>query len=69
MGVMRVKPNEICVVPRGIRFAVDIDGTDPVRGYICEVFGVHFRIPDLGPIGMLHCRRSVHNWFWLHLDL
>eukprot|EP00127_Corallochytrium_limacisporum_P004547 Clim_evm17s167 gene=Clim_evmTU17s167 len=49
MGKLVVKPNEICVIPRGIRFAVDVDG--PARGYILEVFGSDFRIPDLGPIG------------------
>eukprot|EP01134_Creolimax_fragrantissima_P003529 CFRG3529T1 len=51
MGIMCVAPNEICVIPRGIRFAVEIENHKPVRGYICEVFGVHFKIPDLGPIG------------------
>jgi len=25
--------------------------TEPIRGYICEVFKGHFKIPDLGPIG------------------
>lgn len=49
---MRVQPNEICVVQRGIRFTVELEEEKaPVRGYICEVFGVHFKIPDLGPIG------------------
>ncbi|KNC80161.1 homogentisate 1,2-dioxygenase [Sphaeroforma arctica JP610] len=51
VGVMRVPPNEICVVPRGVRFAVEIDDEKLVRGYVCEVFGVHYKIPDLGPIG------------------
>jgi homogentisate 1,2-dioxygenase len=38
------------VIQRGIRFSIDpVDGSS--RGYICEVFGGHFRIPDLGPIG------------------
>ncbi|XP_076269677.1 homogentisate 1,2-dioxygenase isoform X1 [Rhynchophorus ferrugineus] len=48
-GKMEVAPNEICVVPQGIRFSVDI--TVPSRGYILEVFGRHFTLPDLGPIG------------------
>lgn len=34
---------------RGIRFKVEIDG--PSRGYILEVYGRHFTLPDLGPIG------------------
>lgn len=48
-GVMRVAPREICVVQRGMRFSVAVDG--PSRGYICEVFEKHFVLPDLGPIG------------------
>eukprot|EP01136_Pigoraptor_vietnamica_P024409 Opistho-1_new@77439 len=48
-GIMEVGPNEICVVQRGIRFSVSVDG--PARGYICEVYSSHFRIPDKGPIG------------------
>jgi len=49
MGKMKVAPNEICVIQRGIRFSVDISG--PSRGYVLEVFNNHFIIPDLGPIG------------------
>eukprot|EP01137_Pigoraptor_chileana_P015072 Opistho-2@70538 len=48
-GIMEVAPNEICVVQRGIRFSVAVDG--PSRGYICEVYSGHFRLPDRGPIG------------------
>ena len=50
LGNIMVDSGEICVIPRGIKFAVDsIDG--PARGYICENYGSPFRIPDLGPIG------------------
>ena len=50
LGNMHVAPGEICVIPRGIKFAVDVlEGQ--ARGYICENYGAHFRIPDLGPIG------------------
>nr|XP_018666819.1 homogentisate 1,2-dioxygenase-like [Ciona intestinalis]XP_026689574.1 homogentisate 1,2-dioxygenase-like [Ciona intestinalis]XP_026689575.1 homogentisate 1,2-dioxygenase-like [Ciona intestinalis] len=48
-GLMDVAPNEICVIQQGMRFSVDVSG--PSRGYILEVFGVHFQLPDLGPIG------------------
>uniref|UniRef100_A0A182RCC3 Homogentisate 1,2-dioxygenase n=1 Tax=Anopheles funestus TaxID=62324 RepID=A0A182RCC3_ANOFN len=48
-GRMYVKPNEICVIPQGIRFSVALEG--PSRGYILEVYDGHFRLPDLGPIG------------------
>ncbi|KAL4624877.1 homogentisate 1,2-dioxygenase [Arapaima gigas] len=48
-GKMMVEPNEICVVQQGMRFSVDVFGE--TRGYVLEVFGVHFELPDLGPIG------------------
>ncbi|XP_050004702.1 homogentisate 1,2-dioxygenase isoform X1 [Alexandromys fortis] len=34
---------------RGMRFSVDV--FEETRGYILEVYGVHFELPDLGPIG------------------
>ena len=50
MGVLDVEPQEIAVIPRGVRFRVELpDG--PSRGYLCENFGAHLRLPDLGPIG------------------
>ena len=49
-GVLEVEPQEIAVIPRGVRFAVALpDGT--ARGYVCENFGAPLRLPDLGPIG------------------
>jgi len=50
LGVIDAEPHEIVVIPRGVRFRVELlDGT--ARGYICENFGAAFRLPDLGPIG------------------
>jgi homogentisate 1,2-dioxygenase len=50
LGRMVIEPCEIAVVPRGVRFRVELpDGSG--RGYICENFGVPFRLPELGPIG------------------
>jgi homogentisate 1,2-dioxygenase len=50
LGRLGVAPGEIAVVPRGIRFRVDlVDG--PARGYACESYGPAFRLPELGPIG------------------
>ncbi|MEO6227732.1 MAG: homogentisate 1,2-dioxygenase [Thermomonas sp.] len=50
LGVLDIEPQEIAVIPRGIRFRVELpDG--PSRGYICENFGAFMRLPDLGPIG------------------
>ena len=48
-GKFLVEPLEIIVIPAGIRFAVFVDG--PTRGYILEVYGTHFELPNLGPIG------------------
>ena len=49
-GVLEVAPGEICVIPRGIRFRVELLD-DSARGYICENYGPHLRLPELGPIG------------------
>ena len=49
LGILDVAPGEICVVPRGMKMRVDLEG--PSRGYICENYGLTFRLPDLGPIG------------------
>ena len=50
LGVLHVEPCEIAVIPRGVRFRVELpDGN--ARGYICENFGALFRLPDLGPLG------------------
>jgi len=49
-GTIEATPGEIAVVPRGVRFRVELpDGK--ARGYVCENFGALFRPPDLGPIG------------------
>ncbi|MBB3225905.1 homogentisate 1,2-dioxygenase [Luteibacter sp. Sphag1AF] len=50
LGVLDVAPLEIAVIPRGIRFRVELtDGT--ARGYVAENFGAPMHLPDLGPIG------------------
>lgn len=47
---MVVSPGEICVIQCGMRFSVAmVDGT--ARGYMLEVYGSHFVLPDLGPVG------------------
>ncbi|NIM02453.1 MAG: homogentisate 1,2-dioxygenase, partial [Acidobacteria bacterium] len=49
-GVLVVSPGEICVMPRGMKYRVDlIDG--PARGYICENYGTYLELPERGPIG------------------
>lgn len=49
-GVITAKPGEIVVIPRGIKFQVKLS-QDKARGYICENFGLAFRLPELGVIG------------------
>jgi len=49
LGVLKVAPGEIAVVPRGVKIRVEVEGA--VRGYICENYGLPFRLPELGPIG------------------
>jgi homogentisate 1,2-dioxygenase len=49
-GMLRAEPGQVALVPRGVRFAVDVpDGT--ARGYVCENYGRPFQLPELGPIG------------------
>lgn len=50
LGVLDVEPQEIALIPRGIRFRVTLPDGD-ARGYVCENFGALFKLPDLGPIG------------------
>ncbi len=50
MGVIEAEPQEIVVLPRGMRFRVELLD-DSAAGYVCENFGALLRIPDLGPIG------------------
>jgi homogentisate 1,2-dioxygenase len=50
LGLLEIGPQEIAVIPRGLRFRVELlDGQ--ARGYVCENFGAPLRLPDLGPIG------------------
>jgi homogentisate 1,2-dioxygenase len=76
LGVIEVIPGEVCCLPRGLKFKVELgigsrhvskgsigddvaltnvratDTADAAaRGYICENYGAHFKLPDLGPIG------------------
>ena len=49
-GLLSVAPGEIALVPRGMKFKVDlIDG--PARGYVCENYGNFLRLPERGPVG------------------
>jgi len=50
LGVIDAEPQEIVLIPRGLRFRVDLP-EGAARGYICENHGAPFKLPDLGPIG------------------
>ncbi len=50
LGILKVAPGEICVIPRGVKFRVELPESR-ARGYICENYGLTFRLPELGPIG------------------
>ena len=50
LGTIELEPQEIAVIPRGIRFQVRLPDGE-ARGYVCENFGTLLRLPDLGPIG------------------
>jgi homogentisate 1,2-dioxygenase len=49
LGRMDVSPGWVGLIPRGMRFRVEIDGE--ARGYLAENHGAPFRLPELGPLG------------------
>ncbi|WP_374576855.1 homogentisate 1,2-dioxygenase [Phenylobacterium sp.] len=65
LGRLEVAPGEIAVLPRGVRFRVELDG--PARGYVCENYGAPFRLPELGPVGangLANARDFLHPVAW-----
>ena len=48
-GRMDVAPCSVALVPRGVKFRVEVDGES--RGYVAENHGALLRLPELGPIG------------------
>jgi homogentisate 1,2-dioxygenase len=67
MGRIDLRPGEVALVPRGVRFRVLLpDGA--ARGYVAENHGSLFRLPDLGPIGSNGLANprdflTPHAWF------
>jgi homogentisate 1,2-dioxygenase len=49
LGRLDVAPGSVALVPRGVKFRVEVDGE--CRGYVAENHGLPFRLPELGPIG------------------
>ncbi len=67
LGRLSVAPGEICLIPRGVRFRVELKDGE-ARGYVCENYGAPFRLPDLGPIGSNGLANSrdfltPHAWY------
>jgi homogentisate 1,2-dioxygenase len=51
-GAIDIEPSEIAVIPRGVKFCVELaDNTPHSRGYLCENYGAKFTLPNRGPIG------------------
>ncbi|MFK7958657.1 MAG: homogentisate 1,2-dioxygenase [Lysobacterales bacterium] len=49
-GVLAVPPQFVGVVPRGVKFRVELpEGSS--RGYVCENYGAPLELPERGPIG------------------
>lgn len=52
LGLLEVKPGEIAVIPRGLKFQVRLgEDAQAARGYLCENYGSPLELPALGPIG------------------
>ena len=50
MGKLAIKPGEILLIPRGIKFKIEpING--PIRGYLCENYGSPMELAERGPAG------------------
>ena len=49
-GIIDAEPGELVVIPRGVKFRVEMLG-GPARGYVCENYGGAFTLPERGPIG------------------
>lgn len=49
-GVIEIEPGEICVIPRGVIFRVELMDS-AARAYVCENYGGSFTLPERGPIG------------------
>jgi homogentisate 1,2-dioxygenase len=66
LGKLHIEPSEICVVPRGMVFQINLlsnsnnknddeaeqEQEEEARGYVLEIYnGSSFQLPQLGPIG------------------
>lgn len=49
-GILSIKPGEIAVIPRGVKFRLHLL-SQKARGYLCENYKTPLTLPELGPIG------------------
>ncbi|XP_073116349.1 homogentisate 1,2-dioxygenase isoform X3 [Elaeis guineensis] len=59
-GKLQVSPGEIVVLP-GFCFAIKLSDCRS-HGYVTKVFGIHFQLPELGPIGIALMSVSLCQW-------
>jgi homogentisate 1,2-dioxygenase len=50
LGDLRVAPGELAVIGRGMVFSVSVPN-GPARGFVMEVYGQHFDLPQRGVVG------------------
>jgi homogentisate 1,2-dioxygenase len=50
LGWLVAPPGHVVVIPRGLKFSISLPDAR-ARGYLLEVFGVRFRLPERGPLG------------------
>jgi homogentisate 1,2-dioxygenase len=62
LGALELKPLEIGVIPRGIRFQVQLLDK-AARGYMTENFGALLKLPELGPIGS-NCLANARDFLY-----
>ena len=46
------------VVPRGVKFSIDLK--EEAKGWVAQIFGHHFTLPELGPIGANGLANPAH---------
>lgn len=67
LGILPVAPGEIAVMPRGVRFRMELSEKF-ARGYVLENYGAMLRLPELGPLGSNGLANprdflTPHAWF------
>ena len=66
LGIIELGPLEIAVIPRGIRFRVELLESS-ARGYVCENFGAPLDCPTSGRSAAMDSRgRAISGHRWRH---